>query len=530
MAGSIALVATLMETLSLETLPKIPDAVTWLEVRGNLHTGVSAARLRARFAGKLLYTLPSHHSNGHFDSPLATRHSALIHAASEYDMVGLEADCDLSPEVLSVIPAQKRLLCWRGPSSDLASLRSEFKRISAVPAHMYFMTINGSSVMDAVTPLLLRKELGRKDLIAVCDGGAGFWGRTLAPQFGAPMVFGRLDHQPVGDSGEPSIQQLMEDYGFPAVHPVRELYGIVGNRVFQSPSPRLHNAGYRALNYPALFLPFHVESFEDFWRESIETSALEPLGLALKGLTIVSPYKEAAFAAAALRSPMACRAGASNIFVRRNGSWEAHTTDPESIAAVAGNGHKPAVSLKAAVIGCGGAGRAIAATLQQAGANVTLVNRGKERGELAVKLLGLPFVPLSDFQATHFPLLVNATPIGRDDDAIPFEIDTLSSGTLVVDLVYGARPTPLVSGVIARGGAIIDGYDVLLNQVRKQFHMMTGQKMPVAIGRQNVASQAFGNPISRDPEPQRPSLSRVKEQASAQIEALLQTRLNIAKA
>jgi len=163
---------------------------------------------------------------------------------------------------------------------------------------------------------------------------------------------------------------------------------------------------------------------------------------------------------------------------------------------------------------------------------VTLVNRGKARGELAVKLLGLPFVPLSDFQATHFSLLVNATPVGRDDNAMPFEVNTLSRGTLVIDLVYGARPTPLMDAVIARGGAIIDGYDVLLSQVRKQFQMMTGLEMPVTIGRQSIAPRAFGNFVSAEAESQngRPPLSRVKEPALIQITGLLQTRMNVAKA
>src|SRR5208283_2107928 len=191
--------------------------------------------------------------------------------------------------------------------------------------------------------LLLLKELRRRDLTAVCEGKAGFWSRVLAPYFGAPLVFGTLDHNHSDDSCEPSVRQLIEDYGFPVLHPLRELYGIVGNRVFQSLSPRLHNAGYRSLCHPALFLPFHVENFDDFWREIIESSALEPLGLAIKGLTIVSPHKEAAFAAAASRSPMACKAGASNIFLRRNGSWEAHTTDTESVAGVAEKDNAPLV-------------------------------------------------------------------------------------------------------------------------------------------------------------------------------------------
>src|SRR5262249_1703634 len=136
---------------------------------------------------------------------------------------------------------------------------------------------------------------------------------------------------------------------------------------------------------------------------------------------------------------------------------------------------------KAAVIGCDGASQTVAAALQQAGAEVTLVNRGKERGHYAVRLLGLPFVLLSEFEARHFTLLVNGTPVGRNGDSLPFGIDSVGNGTVVVDLAYGTHPTPLVSGVLARGGSIVDGHDVLLTQVRKQFYMMIGQKLPSSI-------------------------------------------------
>lgn len=486
MSSSTSLVAVLAGAPTVAALQNIPYAVTMLEAR-DLPPDVSPSWLRHRFPRELLYTLPRR------TQPLMFRRQALIQAARDYDIVGLEADSDLSPEVLAAIPAQKRLICWQGPCGDLAYLRSVFQRISSVPARMYSMVIKGACLKDGVRPLLLLKELRRTDLIAICEGKAGFWTRILAPYFGAPLVMGRLDPGALPDSGEPSVPQLIEDYGFPKLHSLRQVYGIVGNRVFQSPSPRLHNAGYRSLHHPALFLPFHVESFQDFWREMIEASALEPLDLGIYGVTIVSPYKEAAFAAAGLRSPMACRAAASNIFVRRDASWEAHTTDPESVARISENDHKQAEPLKAAVVGCGGAGRAIAAALQQAGADVTLVNRGHERGELAVRLLGLPFVPLSDFQPVGFSLVVNATPVGRDDDCMPFELDGFGPGALVVDLAYGTRPTPLVTAVAARGGAVIDGYDVLLNQVRKQFFLMTSREMPATIGRQTAASHTFNN-------------------------------------
>src|SRR5882672_5562285 len=139
MAGTIALVATLTEPPSRETVREIPDAVTWLEIREDLVKGVSAAWLRNHFAGKLLYTLPIHHS----DSQIA-RQQTLVRTAPEYDMVSLDADCDLSPEVLPAIPVEKRLICWKGPSGDLAYLRSTFARISAVPARAYSMIIKNS--------------------------------------------------------------------------------------------------------------------------------------------------------------------------------------------------------------------------------------------------------------------------------------------------------------------------------------------------------------------------------------------------
>jgi 3-dehydroquinate dehydratase/shikimate dehydrogenase len=49
---------------------------------------------------------------------------------------------------------------------------------------------------------------------------------------------------------------------------------------------------------------------------------------------------------------------------------------------------------------------------------------------------------------------------------------------VVIDLVYGSRPTPLVNNTLARHQVAIDGRDVLLTQVRNQFRLMTGKEMP----------------------------------------------------
>jgi 3-dehydroquinate dehydratase/shikimate dehydrogenase len=404
-------------------------------------------------------------------------------AAREFDLVELEST-DLLPDLLEAIPPQQRLISWRGAQSDVFVLRSIFENLAATPAHSYCITTTSTKASDGIEPLLLLKCLGRTDVTAFCEGASGIWSRLLAPYFGSPFLFGQTG-PPVDQSGTPQIHRLIEDYGFPTIRPIRELYGIVGNSIFESASPRLHNAGYRSLNYPAMFVPFHVECFQDFWWKMVEDETLASLGVPIHGLTIVSPHKEAALAVAGKSSATVSQAASTNIFVRKSGIWEADTTDPESVAGIPLRSGA-ARSFKAAVVGCGGAGRAVAAALRELGADVTLVNRGRERGDRAVKLLGLPFVLLSDFAPTGYSLLVNATPVGRENDVLPFSMDSLNRDTVVVDLAYGQHPTPLVSETLARGGTVVDGHDVLLTQVRKQFRMMVGQELPSIVGR-NVA-------------------------------------------
>jgi len=224
-------------------------------------------------------------------------------------------------------------------------------------------------------------------------------------------------------------------------------------------------------------VPLHVTDFEEFWREVVSAKVLDSLGFPLQGMTVASPHKEAALLKAKLVSPMAQQAESANILVRNNGWWQADTTDPQVVYMA---NRERSVKLKhkrAAVIGCGGAGRAIAAALVESGAGVTLVNRGAERGEHASELLGLPYLPLPEFDADGYDIVVNATPVGRDTDEVPFQVERLGDHVLVIDLVYSSRPTLLVNSTLARDQSVIDGRDVLLTQVLQQFRMMTGREM-----------------------------------------------------
>jgi shikimate dehydrogenase len=102
-------------------------------------------------------------------------------------------------------------------------------------------------------------------------------------------------------------------------------------------------------------------------------------------------------------------------------------------------------------------------------------------------LLGLPFVPLSDFDPAAFDILVNATSIGRNNgESLPFAVDRLRPGAVVIDMVYGDGPTPFLREAAARGAKTVDGREVLLGQAVGQFRMMTGRDLPRALVRRIV--------------------------------------------
>ncbi len=178
---------------------------------------------------------------------------------------------------------------------------------------------------------------------------------------------------------------------------------------------------------PALYLPLPGVPLADLLADPVR-QALAAIGLPLHGLTVGAPFKELALRLADEASPRARQAGAANLLVRQGDAWYADTTDPEGVLLPLAAHQVPLADQDIAVIGCGGAGRAIAAALRDAGARVTLLNRSRARGESAATSLGLPFQPLAELDESQHSLIVHATPCADATD-IPRERCTPSRGT-----------------------------------------------------------------------------------------------------
>ncbi|WP_169316976.1 type I 3-dehydroquinate dehydratase [Actinacidiphila oryziradicis] len=494
------MVAVLAEPEDLTTprLRGLAEVADVLEVRADLVGDPDPRRLRRHFQGPLTYSLRSPRHGGRSAAGPVERRARLLRAADHYDLVDLEAMDDVVPELLAGIPARQRRISWHAPArperadrgcragllAASGALRERFAAMAAVPAALYLLVPQSGAEYGSVSPLLLT-GLGRTDVTAFASGPAGTWTRVLAPWLGAPVVFGRAGAP--GADGMPSVGQLLSDYGLPALPPLSGLFGIAGRAPGRSLSPRLHNAALRELGLPALYLPFQVELFSRFWHWAFDFESLG--GLPLRGLTVTAPHKESALEAADIADPEALGCGAANLLWLDAGRWRAATTDTvAALHTLARSGVDPS-GRRAAVIGCGGAGRAVAWALRRAGARVTLVNRGIAHGLAASSRLGLPYVPLSRFSPAGYAVLAHATPLVERE---PFPVAAADSDAAVLEMAYREPPSALMGATRARGLIGIDGWDVLFVEVREQFRLLTGHPMPEALSMHSLCSRPAG--------------------------------------
>ena len=487
MARTASVIATLTEDPGEGLLDDLPPGVDCLEVRADLVDGLEAARLRASFSGRLLYTLRSRAEGGSFAGSHVRRRQMLLAAADDFDLIDLEMDRDLHESLLAGIPAHKRLLSWHGTSGRVSTLAERFREVKATPAHLYKFVSAAREAREEIVPLEFLRSLDRRDVLAFASGESGVWTRFVAPYLGAPVLYGAIGSRS-GAPGQPTVDRICGDFPFPEMPAIEWVAGIVGNPVGHSLSPRLHNGAYRALGIPALFLPFQPENFGDFWLEVLEGGLFRAMGWRFAALSVTAPFKSLAVAVAGAVSPLARAIDSANTLVSKNGVWEAESTDPSGVVGPLQWRGIELASKRAAVVGCGGAGRAAAAGLAAAGCRVTLVNRTVDRGREVAKSLHLDFVGLEELEPSTFDILVNATSLGHgQDDPLPFEVDDLGSDRMVVDLVYGARPTALAERCGRRELVFVEGREVLLHQAIEQFRLMTGENLPVGLGRELLA-------------------------------------------
>ncbi len=324
------------------------------------------------------------------------------------------------------------------------------------------------------------------DAVIIAMGDAGLPSRLLASRFGSRWTY-------AGDAiapGQIPASRMLDEFRFHQVVPTTDIYGVVSNNVMHSMSPRMHNAAFRAADLDAVYLPFCAADFDDF------VTFADAMRVA--GASVTIPFKLDALRAARNADSLARAVGAANTLRRTASGWEATNTDVQGfldpLDAVYPGSLKGA---RAAVLGAGGAGRAVVIALGSRGVDVTIHARREEQAaEVAAACgAGVGQWPPSD---GSWDLLVNCTPLGgssaRNQSPLPHGP---FSGRMVYDLTYGDSESPLLRDARAAGCLTLDGLPMLVAQAERQFEWWTGTKpaegvMKAAVAHRRSREQLVG--------------------------------------
>ena len=260
------------------------------------------------------------------------------------------------------------------------------------------------------------------------------------------------------------------------------LAGVIGSPIAHSKSPKLHSYWLNRYGLSGYYVPMDIAA--DSLEETLR--ALPKAGFV--GLNVTIPHKERVLAIADLVTDRAALMGAANTLIfRKGGKIHADNTDGYGFIENLRQG-APAwdpTSGPAAVIGAGGAARAVVAALLDAGVpEVYLSNRTKTRAEALRQEFGVKIQVCDWVQAGNMlegaATVVNTSSlgmVGKPEMRIP--LDGLSSDAVVTDLVYTPLETKLLSEARKKGCTTVDGLGMLLHQAAPGFERWFGVRPDV---------------------------------------------------
>jgi len=247
---------------------------------------------------------------------------------------------------------------------------------------------------------------------------------------------------------------------------------LLGHPVSHSLSPAMQNAALSLANIPVRY------SVEDIVPGELQ-STLALLAKEGAGGNVTIPHKESATRLMGRLSPVASRTGAMNTFYTGDdGALVGDNTDVVGFGEFVRHalGGIP-VGARFAVIGAGGAAAAVLAAVEMwSGCSAAVYARNEERAaKLAARFHGVARIQsMSLGTALDCDIVVNATPVGLDDDEMPVPLSSLSRDATVLDLVCRPGETAWVRAARASGRNASDGLPMLVGQGAAAFEIWFG--------------------------------------------------------
>jgi len=354
------------------------------------------------------------------------------------------------------------------PPPDVPSM---VRALHATGAEVVKLAYEARSLTETLPlfELVQQPEFQTSDHVLIAMGASGVATRVLAARLRNRWTYAGDGMAP----GQLPPARLVDEFHFRRIRPDADLYGVVGNPVMHSLSPVMHNAGFAQRGLNAAYVPLEAKHTDDFVQFA--------RAMRLRGASITAPFKVAMMDRVDHVDALASEVGAINTLHVRGGQWIGSNTDVHGFVTPL-KGRMTLKGTRAAVLGAGGAARAVAVALKREGADVRVCARRAAEAEQVATLVGVRTGEFPPGPGT-WDVLVNATSAGtRADDESPMNGVALD-GEIVFDLIYAPSETPLIAQARAAGCWTIGGIEMLIRQAERQFEIWTGAPPPADLFR-----------------------------------------------
>jgi 3-dehydroquinate dehydratase/shikimate dehydrogenase len=466
-----------------------------LELRADFLLPTELASL-SRFPGRaglpVILTVRRPADGGRWPGSEADRRRLLRQALAEagipYAYVDLEEDClDAALAQMARERGTRVIRSVHVFSGVPGNLTGRVRRLARSPGELAKAAVLVRGCRDLLRLVRTFHALEGQEKILLGMGEHGLFSRVLAGRLGSWLTYcspggsppegGASASLPSAAPGQLGIETLLGLYRLRRIDRETVLFGVIGDPIAHSRSPELHNRGYAALGLNAVYLPFRVDRLGPFLR------AAKLLGL--RGLSVTAPFKREVIRRLAEADEAVSAIGACNTLLRSDGGWKGTNTDAagfvEPLERQAPGLLHPGAG--AAVIGAGGAARAVVYALRQRGLHVLVLNRTPARARALARRFGCEWGGLdrSGLERLRQPcaLLVQTTTVGMHGMGDPLSEYNFRGDELVYEVVYSPQLTPLLARAQAAGCRTIGGLSMLQAQGRAQFRLFTGRDYPV---------------------------------------------------
>ncbi|HKY04494.1 MAG TPA: shikimate dehydrogenase, partial [Blastocatellia bacterium] len=383
------------------------------------------------------------------------------------------------------------------------NLAAVYESISRMTAAVYKIATRARSITDSLAhfSLLERARRDGRDLIAVAMGYPGLVTRVLGPSRGSFLTYCAVESGCESAAGQTSCEELNEIFRLPEISRDTLVAAVIGDPVSHSASPEMHNAAARALGLDFVYLPLEVADLARFFERFVRPASRE-LDWRLRGLSVTIPHKQKVLEQLDAVDGTASRVSAANTVVIEGGEIKGYNTDLDGAirpleAACAIEG----IALSrtsCAVIGAGGAARAVVYGLIKRGARVSVYARDPEKAAQLAVGLQLPVHSIDRLGEHDREIIINTTPVGMRGHSEGSSVAPHAAFTacrVAYDLVYNPLETEFLRLARLAGCHTVSGLEMLVAQAALQFELWTGRRPPEGVMRE-AALRKLGAPKS----------------------------------